>query len=139
MVPTDPPIAGAIRILLVDDTGSVRRALRLILSVEPDFAIVGEASDGRHAVALADHLRPDIVLIDLELPGINGIEAARRIRAANSAGEIIMLTAFGGGETRAAASDAGIALFLEKSDHLDDLAARIRCVHQRNLSRATCP
>ena len=131
MVSTGTTTARAIRILLVDDSGSVRRALRLILGVEPDLTIVGEASDGMHAVALAGQLRPDIVLIDRELPDINGIEAARRIRAANSAGDIIMLTAFGGDETRAAASVAGIALFLEKGDNLDDLAERIRCVYQR--------
>jgi DNA-binding NarL/FixJ family response regulator len=125
--------AKTIRILLVDDTGSVRRALRLILGVEADLDVVGEAPDGLHAVALAAALRPDIVLIDHELPGISGIEAARRIRAAGSAGGIIMLTAFGGDEARAAASGVGIALFLEKGDDLDDLAERIRSVHERNI------
>lgn len=125
--------AKVIRILLVDDTKSVRRALRLILGDEPDLAIVGEAPDGLHAVALAAALRPDIVLIDLELPGIGGIEAARRIRAAGGARDVVMLTAFGGDETRAAASAAGIALFIEKGGDLDDLAERIRGVHGRNI------
>lgn len=123
----------ALRILLVDDAESVRRALRQVLGIEPDFAVIGEAADGTRAVALAAALHPDIVLIDLKLPGINGIEAARRIHAAGDAGDIIMLTAMGGDRARAAASDAGIALFLEKGDDLDDLAERIRRVHARNI------
>ncbi len=127
--------ATTVRILLVDDAESVRRALRHILTSEPDFAVIGEAADGVRAVALAAALRPDIIVIDLALPGINGIEAARRIHAAGDAGDIIMLTALGGDTRRAAASDAGIALFLEKGDDLDDLVERIRSVHTRNNPR----
>lgn len=127
--------ATTLRILLVDDAESVRHALRHVLSIEPDFVVIGEADDGIRAVALAAALRPDIILIDLKLPGINGIEAARRIRVAGDAGDIIMLTALGGDERRAAASEVGIALFLEKGDDLDDLAERIRHVHERNNPR----
>ncbi len=123
--------AMTVRILLVDDAESVRRALRHILTIEPDFAVIGEAADGVRAVALAAALQPDIVLIDLNLPDINGIEAARRIHAASDTTTIIMLTAFGGTTVRAAASDAGIALFLEKGDDLDDLVERIRVLHER--------
>lgn len=121
-----------IRVLLVDDTETVRRALRLTLSVEPDLAIVGEAADGARAVRLAQELHPDIILMDLELPGMNGIEATRRIKAAGEAGAVVMLTAFGGEERRAAAANAGVALFLEKGDNLDDLAEDIRALHDRN-------
>lgn len=121
-----------VRILLVDDAESVRRALRHILTIEPDFAVIGEAADGVRAVALAAALRPDIVVIDLALPGISGIEAARRIHAAGDAAAIIMLSAFGGTAARVAASDAGIVLFLEKGDDLDDLVERIRVLHERN-------
>ena len=125
--------AKTVRILLVEDAGSVRRALRHVLGSEPDFEVIGETGDGEHAVALAAALGPDIVLMDLILPGINGMEAAQRIRAAGSASDVIMLTAFGGAQARAAASEAGIALFLEKGDTLDDLAERIRSVHERNI------
>lgn len=125
--------AQTVRILLVEDAASVRRALRHVLDSEPGLAVIGETGDGERAVALAATLRPDIVLIDLVLPGIDGIEAARRIRAAGAAGDVVMLTAFGGDRVRAAALDAGIALFIEKGDDLDDLAERIRNLRGRNI------
>lgn len=125
----------AVRILLVEDANSVRRALRHTLSSEPGLDVIGETGDGECAVTLAAALRPDIVLLDLLLPGMNGIEAARHIRAAGAAGAIVMLTAFGGDGVRAAAHDAGVALFIEKGDDLDTLAERIRTLHQRNIHR----
>jgi DNA-binding NarL/FixJ family response regulator len=121
-----------IRVLLVDDTESVRRALRLTLSIEPDLSVVGEAADGARAVQCARDLHPDIILMDLELPGMDGLDATRRIKAAGERGVVIMLTAFGGEEIRAAAARAGVALFLEKGDNLDDLAETIRALHERN-------
>jgi two-component system, NarL family, response regulator DesR len=121
-----------IRVLLVDDTETVRRALRLTLSVEPDLCVVGEAADGEYAVRLAQELHPDIILMDLELPGMDGLDATRRIKAAGERGVVIMLTAFGGEEIRGAAARAGVALFLEKGDNLDDLAETIRALHERN-------
>jgi len=123
----------AIRILIVDDARSVRRALRHIFATEPDFVVIGEAADGTSAVAMAATLHPDIIVMDSVMPGITGIEAARRIRAGGDAGKVIMLTAFGGDEAGAIA-DAGIALILEKSDTLNDLADRIRDVHGRGAS-----
>ncbi|MGI8856743.1 MAG: response regulator [Thermomicrobiales bacterium] len=123
--------AKTIRIVLVDDAGAVRRALRLTLSVEPDLSVVGEAADGARAVQLARDLHPDIILMDLELPGINGLDAAQQIKAAGERGAIIMLTAFGGEQIRGAAARAGIALFLEKGDDLADLAETIRTLHDR--------
>lgn len=125
--------AKTVRILLVDDADSVRRALRHVLDREPGLAVIGETGDGERAVALATALHPDIVLLDLILPGINGIETARRIRATGAAGDVVMLTALGGDRVRAAALDAGIALFIEKGDDLDNLAERIRTLHQRNI------
>lgn len=121
-----------IRILLVDDNEAVRRALTRALSAEPDLEVIGEAGDGEHAIHLALTLHPDIILMDLKLPGMSGIDATRRITAAGAAGAVIMLTAFGGDETRVTAAKAGIALFLEKGDDLDDLAEKIRFLHDRN-------
>jgi two-component system response regulator DesR len=125
-------IEKAIRILLVDDTGSVRRALRLVLSSEPDLRVIGEAADGEQAVRLAHDLHPDIIVMDLELPGMNGLDATRRIKAAGEGCAIIMLTAWGGGAIRSAAARADIALFIEKGERLDDLAGIIRALHARN-------
>ncbi len=122
----------AIRILLVDDAGSVRRALRLVLSGEPDLRVIGEAADGEQAVRRAHDLHPDIIVMDLELPGMNGLDATRRIKASGEGCAIIMLSAWGGDAIRNAAARADIALFIEKGEHLDDLAGIIRALHARN-------
>lgn len=123
--------AHTIRVLIVDDHRMVRSGLRGFLADEPGITVVGEAASGEDAIAYLPELTPDVVLMDLMMPGISGIEAARRIYAAGDAAAIIMLTAFGDTTTRAAASGAGIALFLEKGDDLDDLAERIRFLHER--------
>jgi DNA-binding NarL/FixJ family response regulator len=127
-----PTTGKTIRVLLVDDAGSVRRALRLVLSSELDLRVIGEAADGEQAVRLAHELHPDIIVMDLELPGMNGLDAARRIRAAGDMCAIIMLTVWGGSAVQDAAARAGIALFLEKGDGLDDLAETIRALHARH-------
>lgn len=127
-ITTEKPI----RVLIVDDTETVRRALRLTLSVEPDLCVIGEAADGEGAVRLAHELQPDIIMMDLELPGMSGLDATRRITTAEDVGAVIMLTAFGGEEIRATATRAGVALFIEKGDNLDDLAEKVRALHARN-------
>ena len=68
-----------IRVLLADDQSLVRAGFRMILKAEPDFEVVGEAADGREAVALADRLAPDVVLMDIRMPALDGIEATRSI------------------------------------------------------------
>lgn len=128
----DAPTNATIRVLLVDDSGSVRRALRLVLSSEPDLRVIGEAADGEQAVRLAGDLHPDIVVMDLELPGMSGLDATRHIKASGERCAIVMLTAWSGDAIRDVAMQAGIALFIEKGDHLDDLAGALRALHARN-------
>lgn len=81
-----------IRILLADDHAVIRGGLRLLLDKETDFTVVGEAGDGREAVTLATTLRPDVAVLDISMPMLNGIEAARQIRAQNPATAVIVLS-----------------------------------------------
>jgi two-component system, NarL family, response regulator len=122
------PTPRTIRILLVDDTETVRRALRITLGAESGLEVIGEAADGEQAIACARDLHPDVIIMDVHMPGIDGIETARRIKAAQPAIAVIMLTAFASAGLRAAAARAGAARFFEKGDTLDDLADEIRAL-----------
>ncbi len=82
----------AIRVLLADDHTIVRQGLKLILAAQPDFEVVGEAANGREAAELAEKLRPDIVLMDVQMPELNGIEATRRMVTANSRVKVLVLS-----------------------------------------------
>jgi DNA-binding NarL/FixJ family response regulator len=118
--------ASAIRVLLVDDHAMVRRGMRDFLGLHPDIEIVGEAGDGAAAIEAALALRPDIVVMDLMLPGIDGIEATARIKAAAPDVEIIAITSFIEEARVVAAIEAGASGFLLKDAEADELAAAIR-------------
>jgi len=120
------PRPARIRILLVDDHAMVRRGMRDFLELHDDLEIVGEAADGAAAVEQAALLAPDIVVMDLLMPGVDGIEATARIRAANPAIEVIALTSFVEEARVVAAIEAGASGFLLKDADADELAAAIR-------------
>ena len=115
-----------IRVLLVDDHAMVRRGLRDFLELHDDIEIVGEAADGSAAIERASALRPDVVVMDLMMPGVDGIEATARIRADLPDVEIIALTSFVEEARVLAAIEAGASGFLLKDAEADDLAAAIR-------------
>src|SRR3954463_3868446 len=95
-----------IRVLLVEDHTIVRQGLRALLSASPDLVIVGEAADGLTGVTRAEELQPDVVVMDLSLPGLHGTEAIRRIKAATQA-RVVVLSMHTAPEVVARARDAG--------------------------------
>ena len=121
--------AAPIRVLLVDDQALMRMGFAMVLKAEPRIAVVGEASDGAAGVRQAQALRPDVVLMDVRMPVMDGIEATRRIVAADPATRVIVLTTFDLDEYAFEALRAGASGFLLKDVRPDDLVAAIRAVH----------
>ena len=106
--------SNAIRLLLVDDVPQVRRELRTALSLTGGVQVVGEAPDGRRAVDLAENLNPDVVLMDLEMPGMDGFEAAALIKATAPSCRLVALTIHAGAADRRRAHAAGFDAFVVK-------------------------
>lgn len=117
-----------IRILLADDHPVVRDGLAAMLATQPDFAVVGEAGTGAEAVEQAARLRPDVVLMDLEMPALDGIEAIRRLRVADSSIQVVVLTAFDTDERILGALQAGAQGYLLKGAPRAEIFAAIRTV-----------
>lgn len=122
-----------IRILLVDDHVVFRAGLRALLEKERDFVVVGEAGRGEEAVASAQALRPDVVLMDLAMPGEGGLEATRRIVALGIGARVLVLTALPQERQLLEALDAGASGFVEKAGSVEDLARAIRGVRETRL------
>ena len=117
------------RILIVDDQSLVRAGFRLVLESQSDFEVVGEAADGEGAVAAAKRLRPDVVLMDVRMPKMDGLESARRILDGSRNGcRIVMLTTFDLDEYAYAALRAGACGFLLKDVTPEQLIAAVRLV-----------
>ncbi|MGB3703654.1 MAG: response regulator transcription factor [Anaerolineales bacterium] len=123
-----------IRIVVVDDHDMVRRGLAAYLKVQPDLSLIGEAGDGMQAVELCLQLQPDVVLMDLIMPGMGGIEATRLIREQNPATQVIALTNFQEKSMVQEAIRAGAISYLLKNVKGDNLAAAIRSA---NAGRGT--
>ena len=121
--------ARAIRVLLVDDQALVRTGFRMILKAEPDIEVVGEAADGAQAVDATRRLRPDVVVMDVRMPHLDGLEAARRILAEHGSPRVLMLTTFDLDEYVFEALRAGASGFLLKDGPADQLVAAIRVIY----------
>ncbi len=139
-----------IRVAIVDDQTLVREGLASLLALVPDLTVVGTAADGRAALALVDELEPDVVLMDVRMPGMNGVAATRQICARYPCTRVIVLTTFDNDEYVFQSLRAGASGYLLKNADPDHLAAAIRAVHagdsildpavtQKVIRRATHP
>jgi DNA-binding NarL/FixJ family response regulator len=115
-----------IKVLLVDDQPSVRQGLKMRLALEPDLTVAGEASNGMEALELTQSLTPDVVVMDVEMPEMDGITATERLREMSPHVTVVMLSIHGDAATRARARAAGAAAFVEKQGAVETLLAEIR-------------
>jgi DNA-binding NarL/FixJ family response regulator len=118
-----------IRVLIADDHAVVRRGLRTFLELQDDIDVVGEASDGETCVAAAVELSPDVILLDLLMPGVGGVEALGRLRDAGSTARVLVITSFTDPAVSVPAVRAGAAGVIFKDVEPRDLASAIRSVH----------
>jgi len=117
-----------ISILIADDQALIRKGLRMLLEAEPDLAVAGEAGDGSQALAQARRLDPDVILMDVRMPGLDGIQATTRLAQGGSRAKILMLTTFNLDEYVYHAMKAGASGFLLKAATREQLAGAIRAV-----------
>ncbi|MDW8326752.1 MAG: response regulator transcription factor [Anaerolineales bacterium] len=120
--------ADAIRVLLVDDQAVIRQAVGSWLGAEPDMNIVGEAEDGESALQLVTQLQPDIVLMDIDMPRLDGLAATSALQAAAPQSAVVILSLYDDDFLQSRAREAGAAAFVSKHQALDELAAVIRKV-----------
>jgi DNA-binding NarL/FixJ family response regulator len=121
-----------IRVVLADDQEMVRAGLRMLLDFQPDLEVVGEAADGLEAVAVVARTRPDVVLMDVRMPRCDGLEAARRILAADPDVAVVVLTTFDEDASLAEALRAGVSGFLLKTAPPEQLLQAVRTVAAGN-------
>ncbi|MBI2244432.1 MAG: response regulator transcription factor [Nocardioides sp.] len=117
-----------IRVLVVDDQSMVRAGLRMLLADEPDIEVVAEAGNGREAIARAERFHPDVVLMDIRMPELDGLEATRRILAAGDTARVLVLTTFNLDEYVYEALGAGASGFVLKDDPPEQLIAAVRTI-----------
>lgn len=119
----------AIRVLMAEDHVLVRQGIRNILEADSGIEVVGEAGDGREAVELAERMRPDVVLMDIAMPELNGVEATRLIKQRSPGTAVLVLTAYEDEAYIFALLEAGAAGYLLKNSRGDELTAAVHAVH----------
>lgn len=124
--------AEAVRVVLVDDHAILRQSLKMLLGARPEIEIVGEANDGREAIALCERLKPDVVLMDLSMPELNGIEATRQLKRSCPATRVIVLSAYGDQDQLREALRAGATGYVIKRSDIEELTMAIQMVRRGN-------
>jgi DNA-binding NarL/FixJ family response regulator len=109
-------VADTVPVLIVDDQAPFRRAARAVVTATPGFDVVGEAESGEEAVEMADALEPGLVLMDINLPGINGFEATRRITSAHPAAVVMLLSTYQAGDLPGDPDSCGAAAYVHKEE-----------------------
>ena len=123
-----------IKVLIVDDHAIVRKGIRALLATEPNIQVLGEAKDGREAIAEVERLRPDVILMDLVMPEMDGIEAIRQITGRQPGSRILVLTSFATDEKVFPAIKAGALGYLLKDSNPEELVQAIHQVHRGESS-----
>lgn len=131
MNPTTCERYDMIDILLVDDYAAVREGLRMRLSLEPDLRIVGEARDGLNAIQLAQNLSPKLIIMDMDMPSLDGISATAQMKSQSVDSEIIILSMDDSDKIHEQAKEAGAAAVLRKFDSIDKLISTIRSINSK--------
>jgi two-component system response regulator NreC len=124
--------ARRIRVLIVDDHAILREALRGLLETVPEIEVVGDATNGREALDLCDRLQPDVVLMDMVMPGLNGLEATRQLRRRHPKTKVLILTGYMEDEQIVAALRAGASGYVVKRSDKEELLLGIQAVHRGN-------
>ncbi len=122
-----------IRVMLVDDERDVRIGLRMLLGLEADLNVVGEAEDGVSALLLAQQLMPDVVVMDVHMPLMDGIQTTRALRATLPASNVVLLTLFDGEQVRSEAQSAGARAYLTKTAAVQPLLDAVRNAAEKNV------
>ncbi|WP_274649214.1 response regulator [Paenibacillus humicola] len=119
-----------IKVLLADDQTMIRQGFAYVIGLQPDMTLVGEAADGKEAVHLAERRRPDVILMDIRMPGMSGIEAAREIAKKASGAKIVILTTFDDEEYIYLGIRAGAIGYLLKDADVEEMLAAVRSAHR---------
>ncbi len=127
-------MSSSICVLVADDHAIVRKGIRALLATEPDIEVVGEAKDGRDAITEAQRLQPDVILMDLVMPGMDGLEAIRHITACQPEVRILALTSFAGDDKVFPAIKAGALGYLLKDSGPEELVQAIHQVYHGKFS-----
>jgi DNA-binding NarL/FixJ family response regulator len=121
-----------IRILLVDDHAVIRQALRMLLESQPELEVVGDVENGREAVQAVERLNPDVVLMDVVMPGLNGLEATRQIRRSSPGTKVVMLSGFVDEDQLLDALRSGASGYIIKKSDVSELVLAIQTVNRGN-------